>query len=65
MSMELERIAGTIPEKREAENMLSDVAKLIATVDYMAVCDYPEIFEEEEAISVLIIARSRLMRPIS
>lgn len=50
MSMELERIAGTIPEKREAENMLSDVAKLIATVDYMAVCDYPEIFEEEEEV---------------
>ena len=48
MSMELDRIDRPIPEKRAEENMIGDVDKLVATVEYIAVCDHPEILEEDE-----------------
>lgn len=40
----------TAAERAEYENMLASMEKLTASIDYIAALDYPEIFDEEEAL---------------
>jgi hypothetical protein len=49
--MEHRRSDESIKDRREREKMLSDLADLKATVEYMAVCDHPEVFDDDEEVS--------------
>ena len=50
MSNEIEvtKYRSTIGERKDIENTLAGNAKRDAIVDYIAACDYPEVFEGEE-----------------
>lgn len=37
-----------IGELKDIENVLADDSKRAAILEYIAACDYPEVFEEEE-----------------
>ena len=43
----LERGASPM-ERREMDNLFADIERESAILEYIAACDYPEIFEEEE-----------------
>lgn len=43
----LERGAGP-KERREMDNLFADIERGNAILEYIAACDYPEIFEDEE-----------------
>lgn len=38
----------SIAERKDIENTLAGNAKRDAIVEYIAACDYPEVFEEEQ-----------------
>lgn len=46
--IEVTRYRATIGERKDIENTLAGNAKRDAIVDYIAACDYPEVFEGEE-----------------
>lgn len=35
-------------ERRAYDNMLADAERVNAILDYIAACDYPEVFEDED-----------------
>lgn len=43
----IERGAGP-QERRELDNMIADIERGNAILEYIAACDYPEVFEDEE-----------------
>ena len=46
--IEVTKYRSTIGERKDIENTLTGNAKRDAIVDYIAACDYPEVFEGEE-----------------
>lgn len=47
-NVSITKFKSTIGERKDIENAIAGDEKLEATVDYIAACDYPEVFEEEE-----------------
>lgn len=45
----IERGAGP-QERRELDNMIADIERGNAILEYIAACDYPEVFEDEEEV---------------
>ena len=37
-------------ERRELDNLLAEIERGNAILEYIAACDYPEVFEDEEEV---------------
>ena len=48
MSSLITRYKTTVAERKDIENVLIEDAKKSAILEYIAACDHPEVFEEEE-----------------
>ena len=46
----IEKSKMTIPESKDMENALANAESFKAFMDYIAVCDHPEIFDNEEVL---------------
>ncbi len=49
--MKIEKMKMGIGEAKDLENAIAMVEKYEAFMDYIAVCDHPEILEEEEEVN--------------
>lgn len=45
------RHRASIAERKDIENTLAGNAKRDAILEYIAACDHPEVFEEEEEVN--------------
>ncbi len=50
MSSIITKFKTTIAERKDIENVLIEDAKRSAILEYIAACDHPEIFMEEEGL---------------
>lgn len=50
MTSIIKKFKTDIGERKDIENALAENDKLVATVEYIAACDHPEVFEEEEGL---------------
>ena len=48
MSSIIKKIKMDIGEAKDIENSLANHAKATAILEYIAICDYPEILEDDE-----------------
>ena len=44
----IEKHIASIGERKDIENAIASDAKRNAILDYIAACDYPEVFDDEE-----------------
>lgn len=49
-NVKIEKSKMSIGEAKDVENALGNADKFQAFMDYVAACDYPEIFDEEEEL---------------
>lgn len=52
MSSIITKYRATIAERKDIENALATNDKRDAILDYIVACDYPEVFEDEEEVTV-------------
>ena len=50
-TMKIEKMKMGIGEAKDIENAIAMAEKYEAFMDYIAVCDHPEILEEEEEVN--------------
>lgn len=49
-NVKIEKLKMPIGEAKDVENALGNADKFQAFMDYVAACDYPEIFDDEEEL---------------
>jgi hypothetical protein len=49
-NVKIEKSKMSIGEAKDVENALGNADKFQAFMDYVAACDYPEIFDDEEEL---------------